>query len=232
MEFDKRRDTENYRHVWLGEYQQNSEARVFKNWRIGDVDEFKTSDKTRFYFGADWGFSVDPSVAMRCYAEGRTLYIDREVYRIGCEIQFLPFLFGGTSDNHLSGIAENRIASQNLKDRGIVYPGIVGIRKWPLIGDTARPDTIRYLQQHGFPLCRAAKKGAGSLEDGIEFLRSYDIVVHPACIHTIDELTLYSYKVDPLTNEVTRVLEDKKNHVIDACRYAVEPLRRAKMGLF
>jgi phage terminase large subunit len=232
MEFDRSRDTENYRHVWLGEYQQNSSARVFKNWRIGEPDEFVTNDKTRFYHGADWGFSVDPSVGVRCYVDGRKLFIDREVYKVGCEVQFLPFLLAGTSDAQLATVRGNSVAFSDLQGRGIEYGGIDTIRKWPLIGDTARPDTIKYLQQHGFPLCRAAKKGAGSLEDGIEFLRSYDIVVHPDCIHTIDELTLYSYKVDPLTNEVTRVLEDKKNHVIDACRYAVEPLRRAKMGMF
>ena len=52
-------------------------------------------------------------------------------------------------------------------------------------------------------------------------------MVHPRCIHTIDELTLYSYKTDPLTGKILPVLEDKKNHVIDALRYACEGVRRA-----
>jgi phage terminase large subunit len=43
-----------------------------------------------------------------------------------------------------------------------------------------------------------------------------------------DELTLYSYKTDPLTGEVLPLLEDKNNHVIDALRYACEGARRAK----
>ena len=60
-----------------------------------------------------------------------------------------------------------------------------------------------------------------------ENLKNYDIVVHPDCRHAIDELTLYAYKVDPLTNEVLPVLIDAKNHVIDALRYAVEGTRRA-----
>ena len=67
-----------------------------------------------------------------------------------------------------------------------------------------------------------AVKGPRSVEEGIEFLKNYDIVVHPRCIHTIDELTLYSYKTDPLTGKILPVLEDKKNHVIDALRYACE----------
>ena len=69
-------------------------------------------------------------------------------------------------------------------------------------------------------------KGAGSVEDGIEFLKTYDIVIHPSCTHVIDEMTLYSYKTDPLTDAVLPVLSDKNNHVIDALRYAVEAVRR------
>jgi phage terminase large subunit len=72
-----------------------------------------------------------------------------------------------------------------------------------------------------------ARKGAGSVEEGIEFLRSYDIVVHPRCKHVSDELTCYSYKTDRLTDQVLPVLEDKKNHTIDSLRYAVEKVRRA-----
>jgi phage terminase large subunit len=73
----------------------------------------------------------------------------------------------------------------------------------------------------------AAIKGARSVEEGIEFLRSFDIVVHPRCIHTINELTAYSYATDPLTGLVLPKLEDKDNHVIDALRYACERARRA-----
>jgi phage terminase large subunit len=74
-----------------------------------------------------------------------------------------------------------------------------------------------------------AVKGAKSVEVGIEFLKNYDIVVHPRCQHTIDELSLYSYKSDPLTGRILPLLEDKKNHVIDALRYACEGVRRSQM---
>ncbi len=60
------------------------------------------------------------------------------------------------------------------------------------------------------------------------FLQNHDIVVHPACRHAIDELTLYAYRTDPLTGDILPVLEDRHNHVIDALRYAARsraPLR-------
>jgi len=81
------------------------------------------------------------------------------------------------------------------------------------------------MRRAGFQISSAVK-GPGSIEDGLEFLQSHDIVVHPACRHVIDELTMYSYKVDRLTDQVLPILEDKKNHTIDALRYALEGARR------
>jgi phage terminase large subunit len=82
------------------------------------------------------------------------------------------------------------------------------------------------MQRKGFKIIPAVK-GPGSVEDGIEFLKSYDIVVHPRCKRTIHELTHYKFKEDKQTGEILPVLEDKDNHVIDALRYACEGLRRA-----
>lgn len=196
MEYDRRRDPDKYAHVWLGEYQRNSEARVFKNWRI---EEFDIAPEWILRQGADWGFSVDPSVLVQSAIVGKTLYVPYEAYMIGCEIDALPDLF-------------------------LTVPEA---EKWPITADSARPETISYMQKHGFPKMFSAVKGAKSLEEGVEFLRSFDIVVHPRCTHAIDELTLYSYKLDPLTGKVLPVLQDKNNHVIDAIRYACEGARRA-----
>ncbi len=197
MEYDRRRDPDKYAHVWLGEYQRNSEARVFKNWK---VEEFERPEGTIHRLGADWGFSVDPSILVRCSIDGNRLYIDYEAYSVGCEIVNLPELFMSVPESE----------------------------KWPITADSSRPETISHMQKNGFPRIRAAIKGSGSIEDGIEWLKSFDIIVHPRCQHTIDELTLYSFKIDPLTNAVLPILEDKNNHVIDALRYACEGARRAK----
>lgn len=196
MEYDQKRDPDKYRHVWLGQYQQNSEARVFKNWSIEDCE---APPSAVFRYGADWGFSIDPSVLVRCWIDGKRLYVDHEAYMVGCEIDALPSLFMSVPD----------------------------AEKWPIVADSARPETISYMRKHGFPKILPAIKGARSLEEGVEFLKSFDIVVHPRCKHLIDELTLYSYKTDPLTGLVIPQLEDKDNHVIDALRYACEGARRA-----
>lgn len=207
LEYDRGRDLDKYEHVWMGGYQKSSTSRVFNNWRVEEVDE--PGDDTRFYMGADWGFSVDPSVLIRAYFPGgRRMVIDREAYRVGCPIDGLPSLFDAL-DSGRPGMARN----------------------WPITADSARPETIDYMVRHGYPRMTAALKGANSVQDGIEFMKNYEIIVHPRCVHTIDELTFYSWKVDPQTEEVLPVLDDKKNHVIDACRYAVEGKRRGSYTL-
>ena len=75
---------------------------------------------------------------------------------------------------------------------------------------------------------RPPKKGPGSIVEGVEFLKSFDVVIHPDCTHVVDEWTYYSYKTDPQTEEVLPVLKDKKNHTIDSVRYALESVRRNK----
>lgn len=195
MEYDKKRDPDKYAHVWLGEYERNSEARVFQNWRIED---FETPADAMHRLGADWGFSKDPSVMVRSHIIGRTMYIDHEAYQIGCEIDDTPALFLQIPD----------------------------AEKWPCAADSARPETISYMQKHGFKKMFRATKGKGSVMEGIEFLKTYDIVVHPRCVHTIDELSAYSWKIDPDTGMGTNILADANNNVIDALRYSNEKHRR------
>ena len=85
------------------------------------------------------------------------MYIAYEAYKIGCEIDLLPSLFLTVPDSE----------------------------KWAIIADSARPETISYMQKHGYPRILPAVKGPRSIEEGIEFLKSYDIIVHPRCTHVI-----------------------------------------------
>jgi phage terminase large subunit len=193
---DQSQRPEQYAHIWEGGYDERPGSLVFRNWK---VETFERPPGTIHRLGADWGFSIDPSVMVRCDIEGNRLYVDWESWALGCEIVNLPELF-------------------------MVIPEA---EKWPSTADSARPETISHMNRHGFPKMRAAIKGPKSLEEGVSFLQSFDIVVHPRCVHVIEELTLYRYKTDPLTGEILPILEDKNNHCIDALRYACEGARRA-----
>ena len=171
-----------------------------KVFKNWSIDEFEAPPDAVHRFGADWGFASDPTTLVRCHIIGRKLYIDYEAYQVGCEIVDTPALFMSVPESE----------------------------KWPMVADSARPETISHMRRNGFPKIQAAIKGPKSVEEGVAWLQSFDIIVHPRCKHVIDELTLYSYKIDPLTDIVLPVLADKDNHMLDAVRYALEGARRAQ----
>ncbi len=200
MERDKRRDPDRYAHVWLGGYEARGQARVFRSWTV--EDGLVAPKDAVFRLGADWGFAADPTVLVRCWIEGRRLCVDYEAYGVGCEIDKTPALFDAVP-----------LSREEL-----------------ITADSSRPETVSYMQRHGYPRIVPAIKGRGSVEDGVAFLKSFDIVVHPRCRHVIDELSSYAYRTDRLTGQVLSQLEDRRNHTIDALRYACEGARRAGAG--
>lgn len=198
--YDQRRDPDKYAHIWEGHFRRSSEARVFRNWRIEEFDAAEIEGLAGPYGGADWGFAIDPSVLVRAWVDqdNRRIYVDHEAWAVGCPITETPKLFDKVPD----------------------------ARRIRITADSARPETIDHMRKAEFDI-HSARKGAGSVEDGIEFLKGYDIFVHPRCRHVIDELTHYSWETDKLTGDPTRKLADANNHTIDALRYALENVRRS-----
>lgn len=202
------RDPVAYDHVWQGGYRAISEGLVLSRWQVSPFD---TPSNAMFRLGADWGFAQDPTVLIRAFLgrfeggravaddTGRHLFIDYEAWEVGCEIDKTPALFETVPESS----------------------------RWGVTADSSRPETVSYMRRNGYPKISAAVKGPGSVEEGIEWLVGYDIVVHPRCVHVIQELARYAYKVDAHTGKPTGVLADKDNHTIDALRYAFEGVRRA-----
>ena len=212
MEWLKERNYELYLHIWEGEPIQHTKAAVFQNWQIGEMDLPRGATPR---FGADWGYSIDPTVLIKVYRWDKTLYIAEEVSATKCEIDDIPALFCGDSIHR---------RWRNPKN----YSGIKGADKYTIVADSSRPETISRLRKVYGLKVRGAKKGNDSIYEGIRFLQSHDIVVHPSCKLTIFELSKYRYKLDPYTGDVLPELEDKNNHTIDSLRYALENDRKAE----
>ena len=200
MEWDREHDTDKYQWIWEGNTRTVSEALVFKGVfveRPFTIEEFGEPDGGPYY-GADWGFSVDPTTLIRCFIKGQVLYIDYEAYGLHIDLDAMPALFDQVPHSR-----DNMITA-----------------------DSARPEMIHEMNKRGF-FCDSARKGKGSIEDGIAHIRSYkEVVIHPRCRHTLEEFKLYSYKTDPLTGNPIPKLEDKHNHIIDALRYSLEDVSR------
>ncbi|MDD4689059.1 MAG: PBSX family phage terminase large subunit [Eubacteriales bacterium] len=201
MEYDRGNDPDKYAHKWLGQCIQHSDAQIYYGkWKIED---FEAPEGIQFYYGADFGFSQDPSCLLRCYIKNNCLYIDYEVVGYGTDIDKLPELF-----SHVPLAKVNYITA-----------------------DSSRPETINYLRRNGYPKIKSSVKGTGSIEEGISHIRSFEkIVIHSRCKNVIDEMRLYCYKVDRLTGLATTVPDDKHNHLQDSLRYALEDIMRNKQG--
>lgn len=194
-------DSDAYAHVWLGECRQNSDAQVLKG-KIAIESFTPGADWEGPYQGIDFGFSTDPTAFVRCWIHNQRLHVEHEAYGVGIEIDQLPTVFDNAIPNGRSYAAR---------------------------ADSARPETISYLQRHGYDRVQSVEKWSGSVEDGVAFLRSFEkIIIHPRCTHTQEEARLWSYKTDRLTGDILPHLQDKHNHTMDAIRYALTPLIRRK----
>lgn len=168
-----------------------------------EVREFPTPDNVEFMFGGDWGFAQDPTTLNRLFVDGKTIYLDYEAHGVATEIDDLPELY----------------AQVPLSD------------KYTVRADNARPELISYMNRKGYKVV-PCKKGPGSIEDGVDNLLNYKIVIHPRCKHTAKEFSKYAYKTHRLTGDVLPDLIDDWNHHIDGIRYACEPLLKRKRSSF
>lgn len=202
METMKEINYSKYLHIWEGELLVDDEALIFRG--NVTVEAFETPDDAQHMFGADFGFANDPSTLVRTHMpppihmmdnaiSQRTVYVDFEAGGVGIEIDDHPKL----------------------------YDTVPMSRHYPIIADSARPETISYIKRHGFAI-KGAIKGPGSVEDGVSWLQSQRIFVHPRCVEAVLEFNTYKFKRHHQTNEIMRVPEDKNNHYIDALRYAWE----------
>ncbi|HHE3639733.1 TPA: PBSX family phage terminase large subunit, partial [Pasteurella multocida] len=187
----KRLDDATYRWIWEGAYLEASEAQIFK----GKYEELEFKPNQDFngpYFGLDFGFAKDPTAVVKCWVFDNNLYIEHEAGKTGLEL------------DHTAGFMKERVPD---------------IEKYILRADSARPESISYLKRNGIPRIEGVKKWSGSVEDGIEHIKSYrKVYIHPRCKETLREFRLYSYKTDRLTGDVLPTVLDEHNHYIDAIR--------------
>lgn len=210
LELERRKDQANlddatYRWIWEGAYLEHSDAQIFRGkYEIKDFE----ADAQKWdgpYIGIDFGFAQDPTASVRAWIHDECIWVDYEAGKVGLELDdTVPFL-------------EKKIPD---------------IRKYPSYADSARPESISHLKGKGLLRIKGVEKGKGSVEDGIEFIKSFKkVIIHTRCKQTAYEFREYSYKKDRLTDEVLPIVVDKDNHYIDALRYALEKIMKRKLGL-
>ncbi|MCY1420174.1 phage terminase, large subunit, PBSX family [compost metagenome] len=200
-------DAATYAHVWEGEYLSRTDAQVFAGkFRVDDFEAGPDWDGP--YCGLDFGFAQDPSAGVKCWINDERLYVEYEAGKIGLELDDTAEYM----TSRIPGFADHAVRA-----------------------DSARPESISYLARHGIPRIEGVKKGKGSVEDGVEHIKSYqEVIIHPRCTAVFEEFRKYAYKVDRLSGDILPMIDDDWNHYIDAIRYALEPVMREKAqgGIF
>lgn len=154
-----------YRVYCLGEWGSMSKQ-VYTNYTIKDLDldELRKQGFPQLV-GLDFGYVNDPTaiVSSLLDEENKTLYITNEFVK--------------------TGLLNNEIAEQ-LK--------LMGFTKSTIIADSAENKSIDEIKREGIRRIQPAAKGKGSINQGIQKLQQYKIIVDSSCSSTIEELENYS----------------------------------------
>ncbi|MDP2686443.1 MAG: terminase large subunit [Aequorivita sp.] len=152
------------------------------------IDEIPIDSK---YLGAglDFGFN-DPNAIPKVYLRGeKDLIVDESLYK--------------------SGLVNNQIVS-HIKGDIELFQGLI-------ICDSVRPEIIAELRNNRIS-AKGAKKGPGSILDGIGILQGYNLFITRRSENLINELNNYTWEKDN-NNEKLNTPIDKHNHLLDALRY-------------
>jgi len=190
-------DYATYAWIWEGEYLRNSKSQIFHG--KFEAKAFEPDDSFDGpYQGLDWGYSQDPTAMIRAWIKDECLYISHEGGGVGIELDDV----------------NGRVPCDDWN-------------KYTTRADSAQPAMISHVRRRGMSRIEGAKKGKGSVEDGIQFIRSFRrIYVHPRCKNTLNEFNVYSWKVDRNSGDILDVPVDAHNHWMDALRYALEPIMK------
>lgn len=181
----------------LGEF-ASLDKLVYTNWEELDFnwrEIMQQRPSAVASFGLDFGYVNDPSafVAMIADTEKKEIFIFDEFYE--------------------RGLMNDALAAKIIKK---------GYGKEVIYADSAERKSIDEIRKNGVARIKAAKKGKGSIVNGIQYLKQFKIYVHPSCVNIIEELKNYAWKKDKITKEYINVPIDTYNHCLDAARYGAQ----------
>jgi len=179
---------------------------VFENFieKEFDLQEILNTPKTKVVFGLDFGYTNDPTafVCLIVDTVNKIIYVFDELYKKALQ---------------------NEQIAEHIKN--------MGYAKEKIIADSAEPKSIDRLKILGLKRAKGARKGKDSVINGIDFIQGYKLIIHPKCVNFITEISNYTWSTDKFGNKVNRPIDDF-NHLMDAMRYAVEPIIDNKIVKF
>ena len=140
--------------------------------------------------GMDFGYSNDPTAIAEVFKLNDDLYINELVYSKGLT---------------------NQDIAQRLRELNIT-------RQTEIIADSAEPKSIEELHRQNFNV-KGAKKGADSINMGIDVLRRFKLHITKNSTNTLNEFKYYKWLTDKNGHIVNKPATNQQDHIIDAVRY-------------
>ncbi len=171
---------------------------VYENWKEVHFDVAQISAKADIIsaFGLDFGYTNDPT-ALFCGLVSKTektIWVFDELYEKALT---------------------NRAISEKITQ--------MGYAKERIKADCAEPKSIDELRAYGIRHIKPARKGKDSINNGIQYIQGYQIIIHPRCTNFITEISNYTWQKDKFGTTGNRPIDDF-NHLMDAMRYALEDI--------
>lgn len=185
------------------------EGVIYENWKEQDFiimtraeydrleekpENVVFSDNLKSGFGLDFGYTNDPSAFFVGFVdlEHKKIYVYDEFYE--------------------KGLSNKRIYDKILS---------MGYVKEKIIADSAEPKSIDEIKTLGVRRIHGAKKGRDSINNGIQWIQDFEIIIHPRCVNFITEISNYTWASDKFGKKLNVPIDDF-NHLMDAMRYGLE----------
>ena len=182
------------------------EGVIFDNWeeKAFDIDEIRQTKGIKSAFGMDFGYTNDPSTLFCGLVdlENYTIYVFDEMYGFGMS---------------------------NMK----IYRTVLdmGYAKEKIVADCANPKDIDDLRDLGLYNIKSSRKGKDSVNNGIQYIQNFHIVIHPKCVNFLTEISNYTWDVNKFGKRINDPIDDF-NHLMDAMRYALQDFIRGSAFSF
>ena len=95
--------------------------------------------------------------------------------------------------------------------------------------DKITPATIEFVDIAG--LVKGASKGKDSINNGVQWIQDFKIIIHPRCVNFLTEISNYTWDKDKFGNKINKPIDDF-NHLMDAMRYGLEKYIKGNKWLF
>ncbi len=173
-----------------------SEGLIYENWEEADfiLSDILKKKGAVSLFGLDFGYTNDPT-ALFCgvlLKEEKVIYVFDELYE--------------------RGLTNFKLAERIRA---------MGYGKEKIRADAAEPKSIEELRQLGIKGIRAARKGRDSINNGIQFIQGFHIIIHGRCCNFLTEISNYCWETDRQGRRLNTPKDDF-NHLMDAMRYGLE----------